>query len=73
MSDKSAVAAPGELKLNTRRAARYLRREKKTLHNLVSAKLLEAERTDTGRLLFRRSVLDEFLEARGEAPGPLEE
>lgn len=71
MTDKTFVARQidGEIPLNTKRAARYLRRDKRTLYNLVWGGELSPDRGPTGRLLFRRSELDQFLAQRGEAPG----
>jgi hypothetical protein len=75
MSDKALADAGREAadpRLNTRRAARYMRRDKRTLYNLVWSKEIEPEKGANGRLLFPRSVLDRFLAERGEAPGTLE-
>lgn len=74
MSDKAFTAGRGstvEPRLNSRRAARYIRRDKATLYNLVWSKELAPEKAENGRLLFPLSRLDEFLAARGEAPGNL--
>lgn len=74
MSGKAATVQDAEVMLNSTRAARYIRREKSTLYNLVLNRAIVAGRARNGRsLLFRQSVLDQFLAERGEAPGRLEE